>query len=838
MLAKYSKFPVCQAKQSGPHLLSKGMTLQTPVIFREASHSPVESNSFTYSTDTESSCGGIETWISDQRASPEILWEDQSMKLFRFRRSRDDPASKAGSKAFMAYPSTKMSMSHEKYRRQNAHLSHDSYGNIERRRSPSKLLPPSETQHQIGSFSASQSISSRSVSSELAAAWVKMGENRRSCSSGCSLSVSEATASSSSSSSSQQSRVPQEPDRHMVLDHGQSSQKLLPKVPCPEDGTRRTHEGGGGGSTSMMAVSSKGSRRRIRDRINSEDDVPRGSRSSHFPPTTRIRENKTTKEPKKTSLVAVVGSSFRERTNHGNPGLANTNFKSSKGRQLLFPHINENNQESAVAARQQTDKTCGNIPKSFSRPSSDNTQGPRSVFRGHRRDPPGRSLTNTARYTANNFRGSNNNSDSTIMTAAKSLWRTATDPASGRTYYYNVETRETQWRKPVELASEQEREDMRKKEEQQRNFFAAMEANILKNLQTGAMVESTQASEEREKTSDFLQTRSVNSTEEGLERPGLVRTISTMDRQVLSELVKRQPSNHHLFGNSPTDVIAGRFAGTKSRDDVITDQTKTLSLADYSQQEFGAKQEKTRNESELSLQREGSLGTILSGLPTDPNVSSRMGNSYLSSVGDSFYDKSAGDFGMSDDEFEALEQLAEISDQMSSLAVEGEEMVQEETRDRSRFSLGSRRLSVARASMRSIELDLIKEDVSEHSEYSAKGDTAEAERAKVLERMSDNFGASEGLERPPMTRRNTCGTIYVGSTMSAPDKDATIKVSFGLYYPCNLNRSISSFFLFLSAFVVFFVLIFSNPKGKTRFQLMNTWSSMTWSRNKNRLHLL
>ena len=75
------------------------------------------------------------------------------------------------------------------------------------------------------------------------------------------------------------------------------------------------------------------------------------------------------------------------------------------------------------------------------------------------------------------------------MTAAKSLWRTATDPASGRTYYYHVETRETQWRKPLELASDQEKEDMRKKEEQQRNFFAAMEANILKNLESGAMVE-------------------------------------------------------------------------------------------------------------------------------------------------------------------------------------------------------------------------------------------------------------------------------------------------------------------------------------------------------------
>jgi len=30
--------------------------------------------------------------------------------------------------------------------------------------------------------------------------------------------------------------------------------------------------------------------------------------------------------------------------------------------------------------------------------------------------------------------------------------------------------------------------------------------------------------------------------------------------------------------------------------------------------------------------------------------------------------------------------------------------------------------------------------------------------------------------KPPLVKRNTCGTLYVGSTMSAPDKDATIKV--------------------------------------------------------------
>jgi hypothetical protein len=39
-------------------------------------------------------------------------------------------------------------------------------------------------------------------------------------------------------------------------------------------------------------------------------------------------------------------------------------------------------------------------------------------------------------------------------------WRSAVDIKSGRTYYFNVKTLETQWRKPLELASESERAEM------------------------------------------------------------------------------------------------------------------------------------------------------------------------------------------------------------------------------------------------------------------------------------------------------------------------------------------------------------------------------------------
>lgn len=37
------------------------------------------------------------------------------------------------------------------------------------------------------------------------------------------------------------------------------------------------------------------------------------------------------------------------------------------------------------------------------------------------------------------------------------------------------------------------------------------------------------------------------------------------------------------------------------------------------------------------------------------------------------------------------------------------------------------------------------------------------------------------IEKPSILRRNTCGTLYIGSTMSAPDKDATIKCVCAVY---------------------------------------------------------
>ena len=135
----------------------------------------------------------------------------------------------------------------------------------------------------------------------------------------------------------------------------------------------------------------------------------------------------------------------------------------------------------------------------------------------------------------------------------KRVWRSAVDPKSGRTYYYDVHTRETQWRKPLELASDSERQALARKEQQQKEFFASMEANILKCMQVGqvpGMSPSLASSsppilEDQVKTLPRSQTPmsskvtvSDSRSSGVIDKPKLLRTISSMDDKILQELTR------------------------------------------------------------------------------------------------------------------------------------------------------------------------------------------------------------------------------------------------------------------------------------------------------------
>ncbi len=140
----------------------------------------------------------------------------------------------------------------------------------------------------------------------------------------------------------------------------------------------------------------------------------------------------------------------------------------------------------------------------------------------------------------------------------KSNWRSAIDPATSRVYYYDSVTRVTQWRKPLELCTSEERREMEEKEANLKNFFSAMEANVLKNIERGDVSGSLVAEEQRKRRgsegNEFdgdhfdleAEVGALSAFRPNDEPPvptRAVRTISSMDDLLLAELTRSKSSN-------------------------------------------------------------------------------------------------------------------------------------------------------------------------------------------------------------------------------------------------------------------------------------------------------
>jgi hypothetical protein len=144
-------------------------------------------------------------------------------------------------------------------------------------------------------------------------------------------------------------------------------------------------------------------------------------------------------------------------------------------------------------------------------------------------------------------------------------WKTAVCPKPGRTYCYHTLTRQTQWQKPLCCASESERQAIRIKEQQTRDFFASLEQNILKMMMTASSTTSSLEEKEKEETKEERTggTKEEQAKEEDEDEAcqaessdpnhptpllpprklSLVRTISTMQGEVLAALIPQVPTS-------------------------------------------------------------------------------------------------------------------------------------------------------------------------------------------------------------------------------------------------------------------------------------------------------
>jgi len=403
-----------------------------------------------------------------------------------------------------------------------------------------------------------------------------------------------------------------------------------------------------------------------------------------------------------------------------------------------------------------------------------------------------------------------------------SNWKSAVDPRSGQTYFFHEITRETQWRKPTELATDEEKSAMEQKEQKEKDFFAAMEANILSSLSRGVIPgtpaqdrsaavgrkeEGSVGKSERERDASGIESRySLRKARSRAGRPNLVRTISTMDESVLTDVILRQPSFRSVkSGLSKNESLKLEDLRQFLGDSHIRDFDSMCSSSEGSQSSILETLEEDADESTCSIALD-SIPNLRSNVPKEGNtmISNDDRNGSLRNQSRMLEQSISTRDDLNWEETQALNKLFSLTKEMIDADKErpnntddgsttSDSSIDEEiecpTRTLRRVTEGD----IGRTLPRELELEdsdskkekttsqMIPRKVEAANSGKTAADTLRP-GAKRRNRLLANSGKKAAdILRPGVQRRNTCGTMYIRTTMSAPDKDATIRCVCGVY---------------------------------------------------------
>jgi len=482
-------------------------------------------------------------------------------------------------------------------------------------------------------------------------------------------------------------------------------------------------------------------------------------------------------------------------------------------------------------------------------------------------------------------------SSSTSSSTAASAWRTAICPHTSKPYYWNIQTRESKWKKPSELASAEEREAIQSKERKQRDFFTSMEKNIMKRLENSRRVKEE---EERAKKSDgrlMLLDNCDGASEEGslcsLDKYNATNSLeysaSTGTEGILYNGISSNAMNAGI-DSSWTQVASNSSPGIGGGNGNGNEDWIAGWITPNSESNFEAQQQKAGSEGQGKEQHQRAAsapGTTRSESPSGASClsfSSMEGLSVFDQAATSNYRDTLSPVSLDDgslntnlsssttsidgvsreerdDKVHPLvskprtlkSRLERIKS--SGLVIDKPDLVRtiskmeydllvgqlnpllviestktcrptldenglsprtmapnhSKLKDRKRSDespltpttmtcdiLSS--LHLTQSAEGSINVSLLDSSSSDESEgpllpmdmapsspLTPNDDDEEDEQDNLQQTRSSSSPASASVSKPSLTKRNTCGTIYLGSTLSAPDKDALIKCVCGVY---------------------------------------------------------
>ncbi len=167
------------------------------------------------------------------------------------------------------------------------------------------------------------------------------------------------------------------------------------------------------------------------------------------------------------------------------------------------------------------------------------------------------------------------------------VWRSAVDAKSGRTYYINKETKEVTWNKPIELATPAEAAEISRKKQEQKEFFRIMEQNIknkiVKNEYSLAATPDKYFDFDYDIDNNMQSVKDrLNSNSTGSSTTRMVRTISSMDDELLM-LVKKNDTKAHIGNFTRNRTGSDDLGGARVKKDMPHSPSKTdLRISSFS----------------------------------------------------------------------------------------------------------------------------------------------------------------------------------------------------------------------------------------------------------------